>query len=309
MKIEPITRATASAASHIYAASWKVGYRGIVPQEYLDALSPERWTDKLGNGDHAEFREDYLLSENGRPIAASSICAARDAQLVGWGELMSIYVQPDVYRRGYGRALFTFAVNRLRENGYSKIYLWMLEENRRARSFYEAMGFCPNGDRIEQVIGGRALAELRYVRAFEDAPYGTKQEETNMEQVWKDMYAEAKKVLNPRKISEMMESGGVAAAIEAGSGKIYTGVCVDGACTLGICAERNAMFHMITCGESVIRRVVAINWDGKAMPPCGACRELMTQMMPENYRSIEVMLDYDAPRIVTLGELTPEWWI
>ena len=130
-----------------------------------------------------------------------------------------------------------------------------------------------------------------------------------MEQIWKELYAEAKKVLRPRKISEMMESGGVAAAIEAGSGRIYTGVCVDAACTLGVCAERNAIFHMITCGESVIRRVIAINWDGKALPPCGACRELMTQMMPEHYRSIEIMLDYDAPRVVTLGELTPEWWI
>ena len=130
-----------------------------------------------------------------------------------------------------------------------------------------------------------------------------------MEQIWKELYAEAKKVLRPRKISEMMESGGVAAAIEAGSGRIYTGVCVDAACTLGVCAERNAIFHMITCGESVLRRVIAINWDGKAMPPCGACRELMSQMTPEHYRSIEIMLDYDAPRVVTLGELTPEWWI
>ena len=130
-----------------------------------------------------------------------------------------------------------------------------------------------------------------------------------MEQIWKELYAEAKKVLRPRKIYEMMESGGVAAAIEAGSGRIYTGVCVDTACTLGVCAERNAIFHMITCGESVLRRVIAINWDGKALPPCGACRELMTQMMPEHYRSIEIMLDYDAPRVVTLGELTPEWWI
>lgn len=130
-----------------------------------------------------------------------------------------------------------------------------------------------------------------------------------MEQIWKELYAEAKKALRPRKISEMMESGGVAAAIEAGSGRIYTGVCVDAACTLGVCAERNAIFHMITCGESVLRRVIAINWDGKALPPCGACRELMSQMTPEHYRSIEIMLDYDAPRVVTLGELTPEWWI
>ena len=41
-------------------------------------------------------------------------------------------------------------------------------------------------------------------------------------------------MLRPRKISEWMEAGGVAAAIELGSGKIYTGICGDGACTLGI---------------------------------------------------------------------------
>lgn len=66
---------------------------------------------------------------------------------------------------------------------------------------------------------------------------------------------------------------------------------------------------MITHGESEIRRVIAVNWDGKAMPPCGACREMMTQLMPKTYRDVEIMLDYESGRIVTLGELTPEWWI
>ncbi len=120
---------------------------------------------------------------------------------------------------------------------------------------------------------------------------------------------EAKKVLNPRRISEIMEAGGVAAAIETGSGKIYTGVCVDGSCALGICAERNAVFNMITNGESTIKKVIAINRNGKALPPCGACRELMTQFMPKDYQKIEVMLDYENNRVATLGELAPEWWI
>ena len=130
-----------------------------------------------------------------------------------------------------------------------------------------------------------------------------------MKEIWSDLYKEAKRVLNPRKVSEWVEAGGVAAAIETSSGNIYTGVCVDGACTLGICAERNAIFNMITNGESKIRRVIAVNRDGKAMPPCGACRELMTQLMPEHYREIEVMLDYEKDKVVTLGELTPQWWI
>ncbi len=130
-----------------------------------------------------------------------------------------------------------------------------------------------------------------------------------MNAIWKNLYDEAMKVLNPRKISEWMEAGGVAAAVESESGKIYTGVCVDSACTLGICAERNAIFNMITQGEQRIRRVIAVNWKGKAMPPCGACRELMAQLMPDGYRDIKIMLDYEKEKVLTLGELTPEWWI
>ena len=130
-----------------------------------------------------------------------------------------------------------------------------------------------------------------------------------MEKIWTELYEAAKRVLDPRNVSDIIEAGGVAAAIESVSGKIYVGVCIDSACTLGICAERNAIFNMITNGENAIKRVIAVNWDAKAMPPCGACRELMTQLMPKDYRDVQVMLDYESNRVVTLGELTPEWWI
>ncbi len=129
------------------------------------------------------------------------------------------------------------------------------------------------------------------------------------ENIWEELYKAAKAVQNPREISERMYAGGVAAAIESASGRIYTGVCVDTSCTLGVCAERNAMFNMITNGENAIRRVLALMPDGKAGAPCGACREFMTQLMPGEYKNVEIMMDYEARRIVTLGELTPEWWI
>ena len=130
-----------------------------------------------------------------------------------------------------------------------------------------------------------------------------------MDEKWNELYCAAKKVLNPREVSKIIEAGGVAAAIESASGKIYVGVCIDTACTLGVCAERNAIFAMITNGENAIRRVIAIDRNGKAIPPCGACREFMTQLMPDDYRSIEIMMDYENNRIVTLGDLTPEWWL
>lgn len=130
-----------------------------------------------------------------------------------------------------------------------------------------------------------------------------------MNNIWNELYNAAKAVLNPRAVSKFVEVGGVAAAIESGSGKIYTGICVDTACTLGICAERNAIFNMLTNGEDTIRRVIAISSKGEAMAPCGACRELMVQLNPESYREIEVMLDYQNERVVKLGELTPDWWV
>ena len=127
--------------------------------------------------------------------------------------------------------------------------------------------------------------------------------------IWNKMYAAAKAVQNSRKISNYVDAGGVAAAIESESGKIYVGVCIDTCCTLGICAERNAIFNMITNGEHRIKRVLAIMPDGKCGAPCGACRELMVQLMPEDYKNIEIMLDFESGRTVTLGEITPEWWI
>ena len=130
-----------------------------------------------------------------------------------------------------------------------------------------------------------------------------------MEPVWKKLYDAAKTVQNQRKISDYVEAGGVAAAIQSESGRIYTGVCVDTASTLGICAERNAIFQMLTNGEHRITRVLAVMPDGKTGAPCGACRELMVQLDPQRYRDIQIMLDYEREKITTLGELTPEWWI
>lgn len=130
-----------------------------------------------------------------------------------------------------------------------------------------------------------------------------------MDGVWNEMYKAAKNVQNGRKISNYIDAGGVAAAVLSSSGKIYTGVCIDTCSTLGICAERNAIFNMITNGEEKIEKVLAIMSDGKSGAPCGACRELMVQLMPNEYKDIEILLDYEAERIVKLGDITPEWWI
>ncbi|TXJ33204.1 cytidine deaminase [Brachyspira aalborgi] len=130
-----------------------------------------------------------------------------------------------------------------------------------------------------------------------------------MDNKWEEMYIAAKTVQNERKISKYVEAGTVAATILSTKNKIYTRVCIDTCSTLGICAERNAIFNMITNGEDKIKRVIAIMPNEETGAPCGACRELMVQLMPDDYKDIEIMLDYKNKKILKLGEITPEWWI
>lgn len=127
--------------------------------------------------------------------------------------------------------------------------------------------------------------------------------------IWEKLYLSAKSVQNERRISDYVTAGEVSADILSESGRIYTGVCIDTCSTLGICAERNAIFNMITNGEYKIDKVLAVMPDGKTGTPCGACWELMVQLMPDSYKDIEIMLDYETRGTVKLGNITPEWWI
>ena len=125
--------------------------------------------------------------------------------------------------------------------------------------------------------------------------------------IWKILYDRARSVQNPRTISPFIDAGGVAASILTKSGNIYIGVCIDTSCSLGMCAERNAIANMITNGENRIDKVVAVMPDGRVGPPCGACREYMMQLDKDS-ANIEILMDLDTRRTVTLGELIPEWW-
>lgn len=118
----------------------------------------------------------------------------------------------------------------------------------------------------------------------------------------KKLYDVARSVVNPKKISSQICSGGVGAAVLTKSGNIYTGVCIDTDCSLGMCAERNAVSTMITSGEYEIKMVIAVDKKGNVLPPCGACREFMMQL--KNGSNIEVILDNKGTTVL-LKDLMP----
>lgn len=117
-----------------------------------------------------------------------------------------------------------------------------------------------------------------------------------------ELYAQAKAVLNPRRLSSQAEAGGVGAAILAANGRVYTGVCIDTGSSMGFCAEHAAAGSMVTDDESRVLRMVAVLWDGSVIPPCGRCREFISQLHDEN-AAAEVMVREDV--IVALRDLLP----
>ena len=152
---------------------------------------------------------------------------------------------------------------------------------------YDIDGYCDGKDAFVREMEKRALLEYD----------GT----------WDRLYIAARKVQYERKISPTIDAGAVCAALLTEKGNIYTGVCIDTACSLGMCAERNAIANMITNGESHIKKIAAGMPDGKAGMPCGACREFMMQL-DECAGEIEILCDYETKGTVKLKALLPDWW-
>ena len=121
---------------------------------------------------------------------------------------------------------------------------------------------------------------------------------------FKQLHEIALATLNPRKLARKSEAGHVAAALLTDKGNVYKGVCLDTVCALGYCAEYAAISAMITAGEHKIAKLIAVDEDGSILAPCGKCRELISQIHPDNGKC-EVMLQDE---IVTLNDLLPQRW-
>ena len=148
------------AVSRVYEESWRGAYRGLLPQEYLDSLPAGNWVPYLEQAG----RESLLLLDGDGIIGTAGCCASRVPELSGWGEIASIYLLPEYWGKGWGKLLFSAAVEQLEAMGYRDLFLWVLEGNQRARAFYARMGFRPSKTYREDEIGGRIVREIQYRR-------------------------------------------------------------------------------------------------------------------------------------------------
>ncbi|MBL3550235.1 MULTISPECIES: cytidine deaminase family protein [Chryseobacterium] len=121
----------------------------------------------------------------------------------------------------------------------------------------------------------------------------------------KDLKEIAGQLAKTKRLNDFIEYGGVAAAIETTNGNVYTGISIDTACSMGFCAEHSAVAEMLKNGEHKIKAAVAVGNDGNAVPPCGRCRELMSQLSKENLNAV---IEVKNGIFVTLKELMPYDW-
>ena len=162
--IRQVSPRDARALGKIFCFSWKAAYRGIVPDAHLDAMTVRSCTPK-------EIDPAHLLvaEEGGAVVGLVRFGAVRDEGMGEWGEVRAIYVLPESWGGGHGRALLEGAAQELRRQGYGKFYLWVLKDNARARAFYERMGMKNACAERTINIGGKDIWEVRYERGLQES--------------------------------------------------------------------------------------------------------------------------------------------
>ncbi|MFI3241360.1 MAG: cytidine deaminase [Alphaproteobacteria bacterium] len=120
---------------------------------------------------------------------------------------------------------------------------------------------------------------------------------------------EAKKVVGKFTLNSFdgtLFAGTVGSALLAENGKIYTGICMVMACGIGFCAEASAVSLMLKDRITKIKMIVSVNEEGKVVPPCGRCRELLAQVDKENAETDIVISETEVKK---LKEILPYNWM
>jgi len=148
----------------VHSESWKVAYKGIVPDSFLEKMtvgnSKKRFERALSQG----IEKNIVAFEGDQIVGFMCIGKSRDDDSNhSVGEIWGIYVLPSHWRQGIGTELLLYGLSSLKAEEYSKVTLWVLEDNINARRFYEKHGFKYDGTKKELNLG-KELNEIRYVK-------------------------------------------------------------------------------------------------------------------------------------------------
>ena len=147
----------------IHVESWRAAYQGIVPDEFLRALSVEQRHRALQQLLAAGQSSTWIAEDGDTALGWISAAGSRDdGASQATGEIWAVYVAPNHWSKGVGRALCATAEDDLRRQGFTDVTLWVLKDNDRALRFYAADGFSRDSHEERTIErGGKALSEVR----------------------------------------------------------------------------------------------------------------------------------------------------
>jgi GNAT superfamily N-acetyltransferase len=161
--IRPAVATDAATLARIQAESWRAAFQGLLSDDYLAGLDlaalQATWSGHL-----AEARwpgaGTLVLEDAGQAVGYSRFypTADTDADPARVAMIGSMYTVPAVWRTGAGRLLMTTVLETLTDARYATAALWVLEGNSRARAFYQAHGWSPDGARQAD----SEMVKLRY---------------------------------------------------------------------------------------------------------------------------------------------------
>lgn len=143
MTLRRATEADAAAVGRIHVESWNVAYRGIMPDDVIAqtdlAYRTRFWAERIADPNWPVF----VIEEHGECVAFCQMVPSRDPDddPDRVGHITSIHVLPHLRSHGHGRALMDHVLAEFRQRGFHELTLWVLEQNRPARNFYQRYGF------------------------------------------------------------------------------------------------------------------------------------------------------------------------
>ncbi|HTX96436.1 MAG TPA: GNAT family N-acetyltransferase [Mycobacterium sp.] len=162
-EVRAAVAADALQVAGVHVRSWQSAYRGLLAQEYLDSLQPEVLARRYTFGRAGLRMPSTVVAVDGSVVcgfATTGLCSDNDLSNVG--ELMALYVDPASLRTGVGRLLMAAGWERLRRVGVTEAVLWVLNENVRARQFYERDGWWLDGTCRTETFGDSRVQQVRY---------------------------------------------------------------------------------------------------------------------------------------------------
>jgi len=147
----------------LHANSWRSGYRNLLSERYLEKeIYRERLTVWQQRFSKASQKPMFVLVAEANSMLVGFVCVFPDEDAVFGSLLDNLHVLPALTGRGIGRMLLSDAAKRLVTNGsFGGLYLWVIQQNERARRFYENAGARVVGLRVNTMPDNTEVVALR----------------------------------------------------------------------------------------------------------------------------------------------------